>query len=365
MCGGVKIKNRHIITMVYKTRKINKRRNFKNLQKNRYSAKYYKPLYGGTKQEPNIQTISSLNNNDNAGSEIMDKIEAQNKISIPDINEIPVVGPVIEKTGNLIEGSSIKAIDSLGNLIGVNIDNPGSISKKLSDIKSSLSNPKNVEQLKEIAREVGKYGEVAAVAIAPAAQRFVDTTLPIVADGFDKAVKSGVATGVNLLEDVAGPFIGIPRTILSAAEAFNASVNAGSELIKGASESVQGTYENYERLMNKMNNVSIPNVEMPNVKIPNVEMPNVKIPNVEMPNVKIPNVEMPNVKIPDYNPSIETLKNTQKEAKMIGGRVHKSHLYFLTPQVYRSQILKQHGGKVYTKKRNQIKRKLSSRSYKY
>jgi hypothetical protein len=281
----------------------------------------------------------------------MDKIEAQNKIDIPGINEIPVVGPVIEKTGDLIEGSSIKAIDNLGSLIGVNIDNPGSISKKLSDIKMSLSNPENVQQLKEIANEVGKYGEVAVLALAPAAKRFVDTTLPIVAEGVDKAVKSGAATGVNLLEDVAGPFIGIPRTILSAAEAFNASVNAGSELIKGASESVQGTYENYERLMNKMNNVSMPKVEMPKVEIPKVEMSKVEMPKVEMPN---------------YNSKLapNSLKNVQKEANMIGGRARKSHLYFLTPHVYRSQILKQHGGKNNTKRRNHIKQKFTSRSYK-
>ena len=307
--------------MAYKTRKTNKRRNL-------HKKNSYRRMYGG---EDVKQTINSPSN-DKQAEEIMDKIEAQNQITLPGINEIPVVGPIIEKTGDLIEGSSIKAIDSVGNLIGIDIDNPNSISDKLSDIKNSLSNPENVEKLKEIAKEAGKFGEVAVVAFAPAAERFVDTTLPIVAEGFDKAIKSGAATGINLLEDVAGPFIGIPRTFLSAAEAFNASVNAGSELVRGTAEGLQGTYENYSRLMNKMNNVSMPKMEVPKVEMPKMET------NLA-----------PN--------SIGSLKNAQKEANMIGGRVNKSQLEFLDPYINQSQIIKQNGGKHKTKKRKLLKRK--------
>ena len=59
-----------------------------------------------------------------------------------------------------------------------------------------------------------------------------------------------------------------------------------------------------------------------------------------------------------------SLKKYQKEAKMIGGRIQQSQLSFLSPYVNRARILKQYGGKWHTKRRHQLKRKLTSRSYK-
>jgi hypothetical protein len=120
-------------------------------------------------------------------------------------------------------------------------------------------------------------------------------------------------------EDVFGPFIGIPRTLLSAATAFNASVNAGSELIKGVAETVQGTQANYNRIINE-------------TKIP-----------------EMPISTMPTLKT-NYNyqggEATDSFKKLHKEALMVGGRSRKSHLDFLAPHVNRSQILRQYGGKM-------------------
>ena len=151
-----------------------------------------------------------------------------------------------------------------------------------------------------------------------------DKILPVVTKEADKAIKAGVATGVNLVEDVAGPFIGIPRTLLSAATAFNASVNAGSELVKGVAETVQGTQDNYNRIINE-------------TKIP------------EMPTSTMPTSTMPTPDKKDYNyqggAARDSFKKLHKEALMVGGRSRKSHLDFLAPHVNRSQILRQYGGK--------------------
>ena len=304
---------------------------------------------------------------DISANEIMNKIEEQNKIELPDIAEIPVVGPVLEKTGDLVEGAAVKGLDMIGNSIGVDINNPQSISEKLDNIKESLSDPVNVEKTKEILGNAGKYIEVGIEAAMPVIEKTVDKILPVFTKESDKAVKAGLGTVVNLAEDVAGPFIGIPRTLLSAAEAFNASVNAGSELVKGTAEAIQGTQENFNRIINEnipkipdMNIPKIPNVS--NINMPNMNIP--KIPNVS--NMNIPNMNIP--KIPNVSnmnmSNNDSLKKYQNEAKMIGGRTNKSQLDFLKSHVNSSQIITQYGGKINTKRRRYLKNKITSRIYK-
>ena len=334
-----KIKNRYIIPMSYKSKKINRRRNFKKVQSR-------KRIFGGASQMED-NDLKSVPSNDKASDDIMKKIEEQNKIEIPSIDEIPVVGPVIEKTGDLVEGAAIKGLDVIGNSIGVDIDNPESLGEKLDNIKDALSDPNNVEMAKEILGNAGKFVEVGIEAATPVIEKTVDKILPVFTKEADKAVKAGLGTVVNLAEDIAGPFIGIPRTLLSATEAFNASVNAGSVLVKGTAEAIQGTQENFNRIMDE----SMPKIP----KIPKVpEMP--KIP--DMP--KVP--EMRNI-----DSTVQaggSLKKYQRQAKMIGGRILKSQSEFLGEQLFSSQNSQQTGGKLQTKRRHYLKRKMTSRSYK-
>ena len=348
-----KIKNRYIITMGYKSKKINKRRYFK-----RQSRKLIKRgIYGGDspklsdnntieKQEKEID-LNNEKKDEIAADNIMKKIEEQNKIEIPSLEEIPVVGPVLEKTGDLVEGAAVKGLDMLGDSIGVDINNPESIGEKLDDIKDAVSSPENIEKTKEILANAGKYIEVGIDAASPVIEKTADKILPVVRKEMDKAVEAGLGTVVNLAEDVAGPLIGIPRTLISAAEAFNASVNAGSELVKGTAEAIQGTQENFNRIMDESMS-KIPT--MPTVpKIPTVP----KVPN-EMPNIKN-NMSYP------VQQGGRLLKKYKSEGKMIGGRTLQSQLEFLDSPVNSSQILKQYGGKWTTKSRRSLNRKMKSR----
>jgi hypothetical protein len=231
-------------------------------------------------------------------TDIMNDIQKQNALELPSINEIPVVGPIIQNTSNLVEGAAVKAIDSVGDSIGVDIDNPQSINNKLNDVQEAISNPDNVQKTKEILSNAGKYGELLIEAAAPVIEKTADKMLPVITKEADKAMRSGLGTLVNIAEDVGGPIIGIPRTILSALEAFNASANAASSSIKAASEIVQGTEQNMERLQSNIN----------------------------------PNVinQAAGGKLKKYN----------KEALMIGGRINKSRIEFLSS--IKSQKIKKH-----------------------
>lgn len=308
--------------MVYKTRKINKRKHLK-----KPSRKYSKRVYfGGEKFSNNNGFEAAKSADDIAGEKIMKEIQEQNKLEMPSIEDIPIVGPVLEKTGDLVEGASVKGIDIVADSIGIDLDNPGSIGDKLDDVNEAFSDPENVEKMKEIAGNAGQIAEIAVEASKPAINKFVTESGPIINKGISDAIKSGVSTGVNLLEDVAGPFMGVPRTLLAAATAANATVNAGSEIVKGASEAIQGTKENFDRIKNEY--------QVPNGEVPKVEVPKVEVPKVE---------------------DEKALRKFQNEAYMIGGRIYKSQKEFLTPKINKTKMLKQYGGKKWKTKRRKYR----------
>jgi hypothetical protein len=74
------------------------------------------------------------------------------------------------------------------------------------------------------------------------------------------------------------------------------------------------------------------------------------MPEVKMPEIKKP--EMPNINynIPNVSSYSDPMKKLQRDAQMVGGRIKKSQLEFLSPFVNRAQIFKQYGGKWNTKK---------------
>ena len=148
-------------------------------------------------------------------------------------------------------------------------------------------------------------------------------------------MEAGLGTVVNLAEDVAGPFIGIPRTLYSVAEAFNASANAGSELIKGTAEAIQGTQENFNRLLNNVQVPSIPNVS-------------------NSINQKLP-------EIPVNQVAGRSFKKIHSQSQLIGGRILQSKNDFLNTNINTNKILKQYGSKLNTKRKLRDSYKFKSR----
>ena len=89
--------------MVYKSKKINKRRNFKRQSRRKMS--------GGEAELP-VNTTES----DKSANEIMKQIEDQNKIGFPSFPTLPDKGSVLQDTGNLVESAATKALDKMGDL---------------------------------------------------------------------------------------------------------------------------------------------------------------------------------------------------------------------------------------------------------
>lgn len=251
---------------------------------------------------------------------IEQQVEAKNQLALPALEDVPVVGAIAEKTGDLIETAGVKAVDAVGDWIGVDLDNPQSLGAKIDGVTAALSDPQNVERMKEAARNGAKLGGVLLEASSPFVEKFVDEAIPIAQNGIEKASKATVATGVNLLEDIAGPLIGIPRTLLSAAEAVSATVNAGAGLVKKGSETIDATLENYDRLVQQQ---QVP--QMPQAP----EMP--RMPNMPVPAANIPFSSSSSTANKTMRGGSSRIAKLQKERSMIGGRVHKSTNAFFRP----------------------------------
>jgi hypothetical protein len=283
----------------------------KKYRKQNYTYNYGRNYRGGN--------ININNSSDPEVNKIMEKIDKQDEI--PSINEIPIVGSVIEKTGDLAEGLLVKGIDTAGDLVGVDVDNPGSVGQKLDELKTSLSNPQNMEKAKEVAKEMGNYGSILVEASTPFVRKFVDETLPVVTDGAQKVVKSSINTGINVAEDFLGPIVGIPRTVHNIVETGEGLIQTGSDLVDGVTKAVRGTQENFNRLKNKAENAT---------RIPT----NINLPQTSNTFNNIRQIPF------SQQGGAKEMKILKREAQQIGGRIIQSHLSFLAPHVTRSQILK-------------------------
>jgi len=227
--------------IIRKTKMTNKKYN-KNHKYTRYKNKNI--LNGG----------DSLSNNNNA-SQIMNEVKKERKFNIASLGNIPM----FKKTSELAEGLTIKGIEHLGILLGVDLSNSQSINEKLVQIKIALADPKNKEKIKEIVSEAAKVGAVAIEAASPFIKPLVDKTVEIGGDALTKMSEAAVKIGLNTAEEIpgVGVVIGTVRSLSNAGEAFAAATNAASEVVTTTSDSINAATKNFERLMKeKMNSVN-------------------------------------------------------------------------------------------------------------
>jgi hypothetical protein len=185
----------------------------------------------------------------------MNEVKKERKFNIASLGNIPM----FKKTSELAEGLTIKGIEHLGILLGVDLSNSQSINEKLVQIKIALADPKNKEKIKEIVSEAAKVGAVAIEAASPFIKPLVDKTVEISGDALTKMSEAAVKIGLNTAEEIpgVGVVIGTVRSLSNAGEAFAAATNAASEVVTTTSDSINAATKNFERLMKeKMNSVN-------------------------------------------------------------------------------------------------------------
>jgi uncharacterized protein YaaR (DUF327 family) len=325
-----KIKNRYIITMAYKTRKINKRRNLQKRKSRR--------MNGG---DPNAVIVEEK------------KVE-----------EVPTLMSNLEDSGNLLmsETSNLaaKGIQSTAEAFGLdpNIsvqDNINEMGDKMENISAALDSPEG-EKLKA---ETGKLLADSLEVLEPSIKKAEDIA--------EKSIGKLAETGTSILVTAANElppifFINelskLGTAAAEAGEAVAELTTTGTQAIESLEEQKRKASSLWERGTSFFNNISTNINKNVADRIASAQE------SVDKEGKQIIEANKPKVEIPQMTSDVATdgsLKKIQNEAKMIGGRARKSHLDFLAPHVNRSQILRQYGGKWQTKRRNKNRRYASRR----
>jgi hypothetical protein len=189
--------------------------------------------------------------NDSYANEIMNQVKSERKNNFDKFNVNLGNFPLFKKTTDLVEGLTIKGIEHLAILLGVDLSNSQSINTKLEEIKLALIDPRNKEKVKEIISEAAKVGAVAIEAADPFIKPLLEKTTKIGQEALSKLGETAVKIGLNTAEEIPGVgiLVGSVRSLSDAGEAFISSANAANEVITTTSDSINAATKNFERLM--------------------------------------------------------------------------------------------------------------------
>lgn len=305
--------------MVYKSKKLNKRKYFK-----KQSRKFIgKKMYGGQVDTPTIGE-----NIGNAANVAASGVSALIADGAQTLSENIGINPNISLSENIREG----------------ISNTGEV---LKEIKETMNSPEGQELLHEtgeITKDIVKTLKPAAEETVNIMNDLIKKEMPILTDMGEKFVLGlpGIGTAVAAGEEVI--------------DAAAASATAAASLAK-LSETGSETLEDLNKQKSRFQSLIDSGVNLYN----NL---NKGVSNV---------ISSAQKQVDDYSKNTtkrkmeyidDSLKKYNKEKMMVGGRIMESKSEFLSPGVNSSQILQQYGGKWKTKRRNNLKRNMTLRSYK-
>jgi hypothetical protein len=157
---------------------------------------------------------------------------------------------VIEDASTIAKGVVANTLESAGDLVGIDIDNPEAVNQKLADIKETLTDPKNTEELKEIVSEVAKKGAVVVEAASPLIDPLAEKALDVGSKTAVKMADTGSTIFFNFIKEIPG--VGLAYSLIQDAskigEAGSAVVNATSELTRDTADSAVVFKRNLEEL---------------------------------------------------------------------------------------------------------------------
>lgn len=180
---------------------------------------------------------------------------------------------MLEDASSIATGVTANALEGIGNVVGVDLTDPKEAAEDLDNIKKTVSDPKNVEKVKEIVGEAAKQGAVVFEAAQPLIGPVVDTAIKQGEKVFEKSVDALSTTGANLVKEIPGVGLVITgiQDISKIGEAASAAIGATSEIITQTSDSAVVFDKNLKELKKEGNdttdrtNESIKEFEKPTI----------------------------------------------------------------------------------------------------
>ena len=145
---------------------------------------------------------------------------------------------ILAKTKEIAQGATINALNTLGEMAGLDLTDPNLVQ----------NNRKKIQQMTKNAAEIGS---IALEAAKPFTKPLIDQTVEAGSEALSKMGETGVKVVLNTAEEIpgVGVLIGSVRSLSNIGEAIVSSVNAGSEVISSASDSLNASLKNFNRLM--------------------------------------------------------------------------------------------------------------------
>jgi hypothetical protein len=240
--------------MIYNTRK-----NRKYRKKNKHN----KTMKGGEQEKyktpEEIMSEIKEEHSDPVGDlskKVYDSLPEIPKLPIPSLSSDSIAdSKVVQSATTLAEGVATNVVEKAGDFLGVDVDNPEKVKEKLENINKALTNPENVEKVKELAGNLANVGLLGLEAAEPFIDPLVDKVADTAQKGLEKTGKLALTTATNVAGLFLGPIIDIPRTTLSALEAGQSVINTGSEIVTTTSDTMNAAIQNFKQLLGQNQNL--------------------------------------------------------------------------------------------------------------
>jgi hypothetical protein len=241
----------------------------KHTKKNKVykTNKYYKGGNLNTNFEPKKNNSSDTNYQTNNVDHIDHENNINNLYNIDDINEqvqkentstfLSSNSGILNKASALAQNIGINTIESIGDKLGFDLKNTTQVNQKLRQVNDTLSNPQNIEQVKEIISNAAEIGAVGIEAAKPFIDPLIDTTIEKTKEAASKIGEAGVKIALNTATEIPGigVVVGTIRSLSNAAEAGLAAINAGNEITKTTANTINASTKNFNRLMREKKNI--------------------------------------------------------------------------------------------------------------
>jgi len=339
--------------MVYKTKRINRKRYNK-----RHSRK---KVYGGDSSLVSVKNQYTLPPPPEPAPSRQQEIISQ--VDPPStLDNIKKGFNIGLQLGNNLAATGLEyfqdGVENLESAVGIDPKNNAQeevnkIADKVEELSNVITSPAGQRALENLGNVAGEFSkEVIGPGITKVVDVVVDNSGPIINKG-TKAVLDGLSA------TPLAPIIELPRFgadiagIVEDSTSMAADVlDIGKDTIKKGKEhadKLKGVWSNFQSVIDQGNTVvssGLNNIE---------SMVDKSGKSIVAEGIK----NMPKVQVAQEAGSL--LKKYQRESKMIGGRVNKSQLEFLSPYENRSQMSAQYDGFSGTKRRNRVRRRMTSR----
>lgn len=191
-----------------------------------------KHLHNDSSQSPNNSTLSQKieqnpTNNEKSIDEIKKEVQNEKKHD-----------NLLEKSGKIAEGVALNAVEKVGDILGIDLEDP-----------SLVENHK--EEIKNITKNAAEIGAIMVESVEPFVKPLIDETIKESGVILSDSAEAGVKVLLNTAEEIpgAGVIIGSLRSIGNIGDAVVSSINAGTEVVTSAADTVNASVKNFDRLI--------------------------------------------------------------------------------------------------------------------